>query len=143
MQDEKQFEQLIMQYTQLKNGSEDISRMIDNEDFDNAITMIKNREHLFLSCKCIRKYLDLTPVQQKELDTLLDEIRDLELKNIKSRDNAVIFFHRLFFMTAPKYIFSAFYSFQMELKKSQQSQKFQKAYDFDANYSGNIINIQE
>ena len=35
----------------------------------------------------------------------------LELKNIKSRDNAVIFFHRLFFMTAPKYIFSAFYSF--------------------------------
>lgn len=41
MQDEKQFEQLIMQYTQLKNGSEDISRMIDNEDFDNAITMIK------------------------------------------------------------------------------------------------------
>ena len=29
MQDEKQFEQLIMQYTQLKNGSEDISRMID------------------------------------------------------------------------------------------------------------------
>ena len=111
MQDEKQFEQLIMQYTQLKNGSEDISRMIDNEDFDNAITMIKNREHLFLSCKCIRKYLDLTPVQQKELDTLLDEIRDLELKNIKSRDNAIIFFHRLFFMTAPKYIFSAFYSF--------------------------------
>ena len=43
MQDEKQFEQLIMQYTQLKNGSEDISRMIDNEDFENAITMIKNR----------------------------------------------------------------------------------------------------
>lgn len=124
MQDEKQFEQLIMQYTQLKNGSEDISRMIDNEDFDNAITMIKYREHLFLSCKCIRKYLDLTPVQQKELDTLLDEIRDLELKNIKK-------------LEAGKD------KIQMELKKSQQSQKFQKAYDFDANYSGNIINIQE
>ena len=51
MQDEKQFEQLMMQYIQLKNGSEDIARMIDNEDFDNAITMIKNREQLFLSCK--------------------------------------------------------------------------------------------
>ena len=86
--------------------------------------MIKNREHLFLSCKCIRKYLDLTPVQQKELDTLLDEIRDLELKNIKK-------------LEAGKD------KIQMELKKSQQSQKFQKAYDFDANYSGNIINIQE
>ena len=29
MQDEKQFEQLIMQYTQLKNGSEEIAKMID------------------------------------------------------------------------------------------------------------------
>ena len=77
-----------------------------------------------MSCICIRKYLDLTPVQQKELDTLLDEIRDLELKNIKK-------------LEAGKD------KIQMELKKSQQSQKFQKAYDFDANYSGNIINIQE
>lgn len=124
MQDEKQFEQLIMQYTQLKNGSEDIARMIDNEDFDNAITMIKNRENLFLSCKCIRKYLELTPVQQKELDNLLDEIRDLEIKNIKKLEEGK---DRI----------------QMELKKSQQSQKFQKAYDFDSNYSGNIVNIEE
>ena len=72
MQDEKQFEQLMLQYTQLKNGSEDIARMIDNEDYDNALTLIKSREQLFLSCKCIRNYLELTPVQQKELDTLLD-----------------------------------------------------------------------
>ena len=43
MQDEKQYEQLIMQYTQLRNGSEEISRMIDNEDFDTAITMLKSR----------------------------------------------------------------------------------------------------
>ena len=74
MQDEKQFEQLMMQYTQLKNGSEDIARMIDNEDFDNAITMIKNREQLFLSCKCMSKYLELTPVQQKAFETLLSAI---------------------------------------------------------------------
>ena len=37
MQDEKQFEQLMLQYTQLKNGAEDIARMIDNEDFDNRL----------------------------------------------------------------------------------------------------------
>ena len=63
MQDEQQFEQLMLQYRQLKNGSEDISRMIDNEDFDSAITMIKNREQLFLSCKCMCKYLELTSVE--------------------------------------------------------------------------------
>ena len=124
MQDEKQFDQLMMQYTQLKNGSEDIARMIDNEDFDNAITMIKNREQLFLSCKCMRKYLELTPVQQKELETLLDEIREQELKNMKKLEQGMD-------------------AVQLELKKSQQSQKIQQAYDFNADQSGNILNIQE
>ena len=83
MQDEKQYEQLMLQYSQLLNGSEDISRMIDNEDYDSAITMIKNRGQLFLSCKCMRKYLELTPVQQKELDDMLDKLREAELANIK------------------------------------------------------------
>ena len=124
MQDEQQFEQLMLQYRQLKNGSEDISRMIDNEDFDNAITMIKNREQLFLSCKCMRKYLELTPVQQKELETLLDEIREQELKNMKKLEQGMD-------------------AVQLELKKSQQSQKIQQAYDFNADQSGNILNIQE
>lgn len=124
MQDEKQFEQLMMQYTQLKNGSEDIARMIDNEDFDNAITMIKNREQLFLSCKCMRKYLELTPVQQKELEKLLDEIREQELKNMKKLEQGMD-------------------AVQLELKKSQQSQKIQQAYDFNADQSGSILNIQE
>ena len=124
MQDEQQFEQLMLQYRQLKNGSEDISRMIDNEDFDSAITMIKNREQLFLSCKCMRKYLELTPVQQKELETLLDEIREQELKNIKKLEQGMD-------------------AVQLELKKSQQSQKIQQAYDFNADQSGNILNIQE
>ena len=124
MQDEKQFEQLMMQYTQLKNGSEDIARMIDNEDFDNAITMIKNREQLFLSCKCMRKYLELTPVQQKELETLLDEIREQELKNMKKLEQGME-------------------AVQSELKKSQQSQKIQQAYDFNADQSGSILNVQE
>ena len=124
MQDEKQFEQLMMQYTQLKNGSEDIARMIDNEDFDNAITMIKNREQLFLSCKCMRKYLELTPVQQKELETLLNEIREQELKNMKKLEQGME-------------------AVQLELKKSQQSQKIQQAYDLNTDQSGSILNIQE
>ena len=124
MQDEKQYEQLIMQYTQLRNGSEEISRMIDNEDFDTAITMLKTRESLFLSCKCMRKYLELTPVQQTELDKLLDEIRELEIKNIKK-------------LEAGKD------KVQAELKKSQQSQKIQQAYEFDTDSSGNFVNIQE
>ena len=82
MQSEQQFEQLILQYNQLKNGAEDIRRMIFREDFDNAISMIKAREEIFLNCKCMRKYLELTPTQEAELNNLLDELRKLELENI-------------------------------------------------------------
>ncbi len=124
MQDEQQFEQLMLQYNQLKQGAEDISKMIDREDFDNAITMIKNREQLFLSCKCIRKYLELTPVQEKELESMLDEIRTLEMQNIKKLENGME-------------------NVKMELKKSQKSQKIQRAYEFNAGQSGSILNIKE
>lgn len=124
MQDEKQFEQLMLQYTQLKNGSEDIARMIDNEDYDNALTLIKSREELFLSCKCIRNYLELTPVQQKELDTLLDELRSMELSNIKKLEKGM-------------------QEVQQEIKQTQQNQKIQQVYDSDGEQSGSIVNIQE
>ena len=124
MQNEQQFEQLIMQYTQLRNSSEDISRMIDNEDFDNAITMLTGREEIFLNCKCMRNYLELTPVQQKQLDALLDEIRNLEIQNIKKLEAGK---DRV----------------QLELKRSNQSQKLQQAYEFDADANGNIVNLKE
>ena len=124
MQSESQYEQLIMQYRQLKNSSEDIARMIEHEDYDNAMTMLKSREKVFLNCKCMRRYLELTPVQQKELDTLLDEIKEAELKNIKQLEKGMK-------------------EVQRELKKTQQSQKFQQAYDTQADASGSIVNYEE
>lgn len=124
MQDEQQFEQLMMQYQQLKNGSEDIRRMILNEDFDNAISMIKAREEIFLNCKCMRKYLELTPVQENELNTLLDELRGLELENIKILQTGME-------------------EVQKELKKTQQTEKIHQAYVFDENQMGSLINYSE
>ncbi len=124
MQNEQQFEQLMLQYNQLKNGSEDIARMIANEDFDNAITMIKSREQLFLSCKCMRKYLELTPVQQKELDAILDEIRELELKNIKTLEKGME-------------------NIELEIKKSKKKKKIEQAYDINTDMKGSIVNIKE
>jgi hypothetical protein len=124
VQSEEQFEQLMLQYNQLKNGAEDIHRMIFNEDFDSAMTMIQSREDIFLNCKCMRKYLELTPVQQKALDKLLDELRELELNNIRTLSQSMV-------------------EVQQELKKSQQNEKFQEAYDFGENNKGTIINVQE
>lgn len=123
MQDEAQFEQLMMQYRQLKNGAEDIAGLIEREHYDDAITMLQAREQIFLSCKSMRRYLELTPEQQKELDTLLDEIRAIEIRNITRLEEGMEII-------------------QAELKKSQQTQKFQNAYD-NNDETGNIVNIQE
>ena len=125
MQDEKQFEQLMLQYNQLKNGADDIKRMIENEDYDNAITMLNMREEVFRNCKCMRKYLELTPVQTKELDTLLEELRTLEMSNIKLLTKNIEQVRR-------------------ELRTTQQNEKFQNAYILNnESHKGSIINIEE
>ncbi len=124
MRDEQQFKQLMLQYEQLKNGSEDILHLIEEEDFDGAITMIKSRESVFLNCKCMRKYLELNPEQEKEANAILDEIRELESRNIK------ILTERM-------------QSVKEELLKTQKSEKIQKAYGFDENQKGSIVNIQD
>lgn len=124
MQDEQQFEQLMLQYNQLKNSAIDIKRMVESENYDDAITMLKSREEVFLSCKCMRNYLELTPVQKKELDNILDEIRTLETENIKLLTKN---------MTEVK----------KELKTTQKSEKLQHAYDFDESSKGSIVNIEE
>lgn len=124
MQSEQQFEQLMMQYNQLKNGAEDIRKMIEAEEFDEALSMLNRREELFLNCKCMRNYLELTPVQEKELNSLLDELRALELGNIKMLENRKA-------------------EVQRELKLTQQNEKIQQAYDFDENQSGSLINFEE
>ena len=124
MQDEQQFEQLMLQYNQLKNGAEEIRRMIQNEDYDSAMTMLKSREEIFLNCKCMRKYLDLTPIQERTLNKLLDELKEMELDNIRMLSQDMV-------------------EVQNEIRKSQQNEKFQQAYDFDENHTGNIVNVTE
>ena len=121
MQSEQQFEQLILQYEQLKSGSKEIQRLIENEDFDNAITMIKNREAIFLNCKCMRKFLELTEDQAEKLETVLDELRTLELANMKLLEKNMA-------------------DVKAELRKTHASEKIQQAYDFNENQKGNIIN---
>ena len=82
MKDNQQFEQLMLQYQQLKNGAEDIYEMINEEDYDGAISMVKAREAVFLNCKCMRKYLELTPEQEKQVNEIVEEIRKLEMRNM-------------------------------------------------------------
>lgn len=125
MQSEQQFNQLMMQYQQLKNGALDIAAMIEHEDFDSAITLLKSREQIFLSCKCMRRYLELTAIQQKEADKIFDEIKELELANIKKLEEGM-------------------HNIQLELAKTQKSQKLNNAYSMNSlNSNGSIINYEK
>ena len=124
MQDKQQFEQLMLQYNQLKNSALEIRRMIENNDFDSAMTMLKIREPLFLNCKCIRKYLELSPDEKKEVDKIFKEIQILEEENIK-------------------YLSESMAEVQAELKLSIQTEKIQQAYEFNESQSGSIINLQD
>ena len=124
MQDQQQFEQLMLQYRQLKNGSEDIRRLIEKEDFDSAMSMLKSRESIFLNCKCMRKFLELTADQEKELNLLLDELKASEKSNIE------------FLMENMKQV-------KTELRRTQQAEKIQQAYEFGVDKSGSIANFEE
>ncbi len=124
MRSNQQFEQLMLQYQQLKNGANDIFDMIQKEDYDGAITMLKAREPLFLNCKCMRKYLELTPEEEKSVETVTNELRELEKRNIElmqQRKNDV----------------------ESELKHTQKVEKIQQAYEFNSNSSGTILNVEE
>ena len=124
MENEQQFEQLMLQYQQLKNGADDIMHLMEEEDFDGAITMSKSREAVFLNCKCMQRYLELTPEQKKKADDIIEEIRKLEKRNID-------------------YLSKNIEKVNLELKKTQKTEKIQMAYDFDEDQKGSIINIQD
>ena len=124
MQSEQQFQQLMMQYQQLKNGAEEIARLLEKEDFDSAITMIKQREAVFLSCKTIRRYLELTPSQKKEADIIFNEIKELELKNINTLEKGME-------------------EIKSELNRTQTVLKLNKAYSSNnGDINGNIVNLE-
>ena len=124
MQDEKQFEQLIFQYEQLKSGSLEIRRLIEKEDYDSAITMIKNREPMFLNCKCMRRYLEFNQEQQEVLDKVLEELKELELSNMQMVEEGMK-------------------EVKKELQRTYKTEKIQQAYDLNNNQRGSIINYVE
>ena len=123
MQDEQQFEQLLMQYQQLINGAEDIAVMIENENYDSAITLLKSREQLFINCRNIRRYLEFTDVQKQQIDKITEKLKDLEYQNIKKLEKSME-------------------SVQQELTKTQKSQKLKNAYNLSSNSFGNMVNIE-
>jgi len=124
MPDNTQYEQLMMLYNQIKNGSDDIRKMLKNEKYNEIITYMKSREQLFKSTENILAYIQLNKDQQENVDKIVSEIREQELENIKTLTESM------------KHV-------ESELKKAQKNEKIQQAYDFDETLKGSIVNYNE
>jgi hypothetical protein len=72
----------------------------------------------------MRRYLELTEEQQEKLDTILTELKTLELTNIQLIESGMA-------------------QVRNELRKTHQTEKIQQAYDFNENHRGSIINYKE
>lgn len=124
MQDDTQFEQLMLQYQQLSNGSDDIKTLIEKEHYDDAITYIKSRETIFMNCKNMRKFLEFTPEQETKLNNILEELRTKENANIELLKTNMA-------------------TLKTEMKQNTQTSKIQFAYDIKQENAGEIINVSE
>lgn len=124
MQDNQQFEQLLLQYNQLLNGSKDIEQMIDNDDYDTALSFVEKQRDLFLNCKNILSYLDLTDEQKNIVSQIKQELASVTLANMERIKN---------YMS----------NVQGEITKMKNLQKFQNAYNAGMDSSGSLLDFNE
>ena len=64
--------------------------MIEAEDYDGAITLMKSREPVILNCKCMLKYIELSDEQKKEVENIRQEISELEKRNIDIMQTKIV-----------------------------------------------------
>ena len=124
MQDHQQFEQLMLRYNQLLNGTKDIEKMIDNEDYDTALSFVTKQRDIFVNCNNILKYLELTDDQREILNKVKQELTSLTLSNMEKINNYMA-------------------NVQGELSKIKNLQKFQNAYENNLDTNGSIIDFNE
>ena len=78
-----QFNQLMLYYNQLKGMAEELTVMLANESYNDALTMLNNRERVVKELNLILKYIVLTEAQQKAVDEIRAEIKTMEAANIE------------------------------------------------------------
>ena len=124
MQDNQQYEQLMLNYNQLLNSSKEIEKMIENDDYDTALSFVEKQRDIFLNCNNILSYLELTIEQQQDVARIKQELIDITLSNMEK-------------------IKSYMSNIQGELAKVKNMQKFQNAYGAAMDASGSILDYNE
>ena len=80
---ENQFNQLMLYYTQIRNMAQELKVMLENEAYNEAMTMLNNRERVVKELKLMLNYVTLTPAQKKIVNEIKEEIKVLETENMQ------------------------------------------------------------
>ena len=78
-----QYNQLMLYYTQLKNMAEELKILLEKEAYNEAITMLNNRDRVLKELSLILKFIELTPKQKKEVNKIKAELKELESENME------------------------------------------------------------
>ena len=80
---DSQFNQLMLYYTQLKSMGEELKIMLENGSYNEAITMLNNRERVVRELSLIMHYIKLTPSQKQAIEEIREEVKQLETANME------------------------------------------------------------
>ncbi len=80
---EKQFEQLMLYYNQLKAMAVEIAGMLEKEAYNDALTMLNHRKRVVRELGLILRYIEMSDEQKQTVDNIKKEILEIEGNNIK------------------------------------------------------------
>ena len=80
---EKQFEQLMLYYNQLKEMAFQISGMLEREAYNEALTMLNHRKRVVKELGLMLRYIEMTDEQKQIVDNIRNEIYKIEAESIK------------------------------------------------------------
>lgn len=78
----KQFEQLKMLYNQVLATSKEIKKLIENNNYEDALSREMHKAKLIKSIDIVKKTLNFTVEEKKTLSVIIEEIKKQELENL-------------------------------------------------------------
>lgn len=121
-----QYDQLLLFYDRLLTIADEIEDMIQKELFDDILDKIQIHDKIFVQIRLAKKCTVLTEEQQAEINSIEEELKEKEKKNIEVlQSNMVVV--------------------KQELDKLKLQNKLKQAYSQDTTHQeqGSIIDVDD
>lgn len=119
-----QFEQLKLIYNQFFAMAENIKNMVEKEEYNEALSLVNQKEKLLKKLLLVRKAAVLEPEEKEQLKIIEAQLSEKELENI----NMLRFLHE---------------KVKSELIETNKKLKISNAYSQNINETGKHVNLTE